>query len=269
MVGLSHVRAVLRRYARFKLLFRVDDGTVAVAVPLLGRGLFGRVLERAYRTGTGLVTLLVLSTHVLAPALASALAVRGDRVLARALAVTTLSPAHLADPALWVPPAIASLVVATVVHEAGHALANRAEGVAVRAVGLSVLFVVPTGAFVRCDAADRRALSRAARARVDAAGVLANLAFALVAVVLSRTVLDHSAFVAWLWVLNGGLALTNGLPLWPLDGERVFLSVLSRSRGRPVGDRRERLLRTVALASWIVVGGSVVLSAWFLFLTVR
>ena len=78
---------------------------------------------------------------------------------------------------------VIALLIATVVHEAGHALAAVQERVRIRGAGL-VLVVVYPGAYVEIDSADLERATPAARLRIFLAGVFHNAVLALLALVL-------------------------------------------------------------------------------------
>lgn len=75
-----------------------------------------------------------------------------------------------------------ALIVTLVVHEGGHGILARANGLRVKSLGLLVA-VVPIGAFVEPDEDDLKAASRRRRLRVFAAGPGINLAFAALCLV--------------------------------------------------------------------------------------
>jgi len=151
------------------------------------------------------------------------------------------------------PYVVLALVVATVVHEGGHALACRAEGVPVEEWGVALLGgVVPLAGYVlpadELDEADART-----RMRVFALGVQHNLVVTALAGAVhlsSLTASPTEAFITyfgwaatggqaptaaavaalgpltnacfWLVLLNANVGLLNALPIGPLDGGRVL-----------------------------------------------
>lgn len=163
------------------------------------------------------------------------------------------------------PYVVAGLVVATVVHEAGHAIACRAEDLPVEEWGVALLLgVVPLAGYVLPgDELDDAPIQ--SRMRVYAVGAFHNLlvAIAAYAVLLSPlTATPTEAFVAyfgwaavggsaptaatvaglgaltnvafWLALLNVNFGLLNALPVSVLDGGRVLslsLESLSERRG--------------------------------------
>ena len=181
---------------------------------------------------------------------------------------------------------VLGLVVATVVHEGGHALACRAEGVPVEEWGAALLAgVVPLAGYVLpADALDDA--GPRTRLRVFALGVQHNLVVTAVAgaVLLSPvTASPTAAFLTyfgwaatggaaptaatvaslgpltnacfWLVLLNANVGLLNALPIGPLDGGRVLaesLDALSERAGRPVSARLR--ITAVYAISGVVVG---------------
>ena len=157
------------------------------------------------------------------------------------------------------PYVVAALLVATVVHEGGHAVACRAARVPVREWGLALLFgVVPLAGYVmpgeELDAASLRD-----RLRVYAIGVFHNLLVAGVALAVlfsGLTATPRAAFVEyfgwtvvgeapptaatvadlgvltnlafWLALLNANFGLLNALPVSVLDGGRVLSLTIER-----------------------------------------
>lgn len=155
------------------------------------------------------------------------------------------------------------LLVATVVHEGGHALACRAADIDVEEWGLALfLGVVPLAGYVlpgdELDAASRRT-----RLRVFAIGVFHNLlvaGLALAVLASSVTASPRAAFVEyfgwtvvgdapptaatvaalgpltnaafWLALLNANFALLNAMPVSVLDGGRVLSLSLAAAAER-------------------------------------
>ena len=161
------------------------------------------------------------------------------------------------------PYVVAALLVATVVHEGGHALACRAADVTVEEWGLALLLgVVPLAGYVLpSDALDSAPIRT--RLRVYAVGAFHNVLVAAVATALlfsSLTAGPRTAFVAyfgwavvgaapptaatvaelgvltnvcfWLALLNANFGLLNALPVSVLDGGRVLSLSLERGADR-------------------------------------
>ncbi|WP_323674981.1 site-2 protease family protein [Halorubellus sp. PRR65] len=147
---------------------------------------------------------------------------------------------------------VLALLVATVVHEGGHAIGFRTEGVDLDELGVALLFgVLPIAAYAK-PATDLDGVSPRGRLRVFAAGVANNVAVtALVGVGFLVVGVDAIAeayltYFGWLYTtaaaptaadvaslgvaanalfwtgfLNANLAVLNALPIWPFDGGQV------------------------------------------------
>ncbi len=102
---------------------------------------------------------------------------------------------------------IIALIVTLIVHEGGHGVLARANGMKLKSIGVLVA-IVPIGAFVEPDDLDMKVASRRQRLRVFGAGPGVNFAFAAIALM---------GFAA----LMGSLAPTQGM------------HVASVSEGRP------------------------------------
>ncbi len=74
---------------------------------------------------------------------------------------------------------VVALVVGIVLHELMHGVIARSQGIRVKSVGV-LWFVVPVGAFVEPDEEEMTGARRRPRARVAAAGILANFGLATV-----------------------------------------------------------------------------------------
>jgi len=184
------------------------------------------------------------------------------------------------------PYVVLALVVATVVHEGGHALACRAEGVPVEEWGVALLVgVVPLAGYVLPDDALDEADART-RMRVFALGVQHNLVVTVAtgAILLSSlTASPTAAFLTyfgwaatggaaptaaavaalgpltnacfWLVLLNANVGLLNALPIGPLDGGRVLSDSLAAVADRTGYGRSSRVRSTAVYATSVVVVG--------------
>ncbi|OIB55555.1 site-2 protease family protein [Natrialba sp. SSL1] len=186
------------------------------------------------------------------------------------------------------PSVIAALVIATVAHEFGHAIACRREEIPLQETGIALLFgVVPLAAYVlpgeKLDTASRRS-----RLRVFAAGVANNLVVAAVALAVLLAPATGTAMDAYMlyfgWAVTGGVpptaesiaalglvtnlafwtallsanfGLLNALPVTLLDGGRVLSLVLEwigESIARPISARRRRgLVHTTGVVAVLAV----------------
>ncbi|MGM0591534.1 MAG: site-2 protease family protein [Halobacteriota archaeon] len=82
------------------------------------------------------------------------------------------------------PEILFGLLVGLVVHEGGHGLLCRVEGIDIKSMGLVLLTALPVGAFVEPDEESQRQASRGGRSRMFAAGVTNNFAVTIVAFAL-------------------------------------------------------------------------------------
>ncbi|GAA0647635.1 site-2 protease family protein [Salarchaeum japonicum] len=84
-------------------------------------------------------------------------------------------------PVAVAPEIVLGLFVGLVVHEGGHGVMSRVEGIGVESMGVVLLAILPMGAFVEPDQEEQRLVSRGSRARMFAAGVTNNFLVALLA----------------------------------------------------------------------------------------
>ena len=76
------------------------------------------------------------------------------------------------------------LLIGLVVHEGGHGIMCRVEGIEIRSMGIAALAVLPIGAFVEPDEESRENADRGAKSRMFAAGVTNNFAVTVAAFLL-------------------------------------------------------------------------------------
>ena len=182
-----------------------------------------------------------------------------------------------------------ALIVATVVHEAGHAIACRGEDVRIAEWGLALLFgVLPIAAYVLPDD-ELDTSSVRSRMRIYAIGVFHNFlvaaaTFGLLASPITASPVDAymvyfgwalvggtpptAAAVAslgaltnlcfWLALLNANVGVLNALPVTILDGGRVLSLLLQRfseATGIPFPSKSRAVLvhATSAVALLLVV----------------
>lgn len=144
----------------------------------------------------------------------------------------------------WLPLAFCLYPPIKLVHELAHGLAVQRRGGKVNEAGVIVLCLMPVP-FVNASAADAFR-SRWQRALVSAAGILAELAIAALAVLvwagLEPGLIRDAALVA---IVTGALStlLVNGNPLMRFDGYYVFCDLLDL---RNLGPRSNRLWGALA-----------------------
>lgn len=88
-----------------------------------------------------------------------------------------------------------ALVITLVVHEFGHGILSRVEGIKVKAAGLLVA-VVPIGAFVEPDEEELEKAPRSAKMRMYGAGITNNIVFGLLAFFLMIAVFGLAVPIA-------------------------------------------------------------------------
>jgi len=91
----------------------------------------------------------------------------------------------------YVPSTVAvwlALVIAIVIHEFGHGILSRVEGIRVKSAGLLAL-VIPIGAFVEPDEEDTKKTSLGGRLRMLAAGITTNLVVGIICLVILAALL--------------------------------------------------------------------------------
>ncbi|MFB6251627.1 MAG: site-2 protease family protein [Halobellus sp.] len=82
------------------------------------------------------------------------------------------------------PEIVFGLLVGLIVHEGGHGILCRVEGINIESMGVFLFTVIPLGAFVEPDEESQRSADRGGRARMFAAGVTNNFFITFVAFVL-------------------------------------------------------------------------------------
>jgi len=170
------------------------------------------------------------------------------------------------------PSIVFGLAVGLVVHEGGHGLLSRVEDIEIESMGLALLAVLPIGAFVEPNEAQRREKSRGAQTRMFAAGVTNNFAITVVVYALLFGPIIASLSVA------PGAAVAGAFPGSPAadagigDGDRItaidgvdvedndaLSAVLANNTDDTVtvevdGSRTERIDRTVLVTEAIEDG---------------
>lgn len=185
------------------------------------------------------------------------------------------------------PAIVAALVAATVVHEAGHAIACRRADVPVSEWGVALLFgILPLAAYVlpgdELDDASRRTQLRLYAAGVANNLVLATLAFFLLLSPLTASPLEaFGTYFGWatttgvpptaadvtalglltnlaFWTafLNANFGLLNALPVSLMDGGRVLSLSIDA-----VGERFDRTVSATARAAIVNAAGVVTVVA--------
>ncbi|MEL6862917.1 MAG: site-2 protease family protein [Bacteroidota bacterium] len=174
---------------------------------------------------------------------------------------------------------VLALFTCVVMHEFGHALAARRYGVQTKDIILS-----PIGGVARLNRLPDKPFQEFV---IAIAGPLVNVAIALVLGLglwlfseqglwpegTERTLLgDRSNFIPMLFVMNIALVAFNMLPAFPMDGGRIFRSLLSIPLGRVKATRVAALLGkslAVLFVLWSIYSSDLVvgLIGVFVFIT--
>ncbi|MFC1864493.1 site-2 protease family protein [Chloroflexota bacterium] len=129
----------------------------------------------------------------------------------------------------WIIGIITSLLLfaSVVAHELAHSLVGRANGIPIRSITLFI--------FGGVAQMTKEATRPGAELKMAAAGPLCSLVigslFGLIWLFMPNIPQPIAIMVLWLAVMNGVLAVFNLIPGFPLDGGRVFRSLLWRFTG--------------------------------------
>ena len=128
----------------------------------------------------------------------------------------------------WVTAAITSLLffASVVAHELAHSLVGKANGIPIRSI---TLFIFGGVAHMTREVEQPSAELRMATAGPVCSLIIGGL-FGLFLLIPNLPGLVATAFL-WLALMNGALAVFNLIPGFPLDGGRVFRSILWRFTG--------------------------------------
>lgn len=134
------------------------------------------------------------------------------------------------NPTYWIIGIITSLLffASVVAHELAHSLVGRANGIPISSITLFIF-----GGIAHMT---REAERPGAELKMAAAGPVCSLVigglFGLIWWFMRDTVMPIAVMVQWLAYINVSLAVFNLIPGFPLDGGRVFRSLLWRFTGR-------------------------------------
>jgi membrane-associated protease RseP (regulator of RpoE activity) len=175
------------------------------------------------------------------------------------------------------PEIVFGLLVGLVVHEGGHGILCRVEGINIESMGVFLFTVIPLGAFVEPDEESQRHADRGGRTRMFAAGVTNNFAVTIVAFALLFGPVIGSIAVA------PGMAVSGAYPGSPAaaagvdQGDRITAvggtpvanqttldDALLATEGRSVNvelnggeSAADRETRTVSVQRSLIVSGTV------------
>lgn len=117
---------------------------------------------------------------------------------------------------LYIPFGTGLLALATVliIHEGGHGVLARVEGVAIDSVGLLLMLIIP-GAFVEPNEEELKKVNGISKLRVYFAGPMFNMGLAAIALVIMMCI---GGFIASDVYTSDGMEITSVIPSSPSDG---------------------------------------------------
>ena len=127
---------------------------------------------------------------------------------------------------------IIALMTVLVVHEFGHGIISRVEGVKIKSIGVLLLAVLP-GAFVEPDEDDIEKSKRISKLRIYAAGSIFNLSLAAIALLLTFII---SSLVIAPAFHTDGVGISSVVPNSPADGILTQGMVIQSINGVQVAD---------------------------------
>jgi membrane-associated protease RseP (regulator of RpoE activity) len=128
---------------------------------------------------------------------------------------------------------IIALILLMVVHEFGHGILARAQGVRIKSIGVILLAILP-GAFVELDEEDVKKAKRAVKLRIYAAGSMFNLGLAGIAWVV--VIVLTTSFIPYAFEPDG-LKITSVTPGGPSEGVLKEGMVIYGINGQQVSNR--------------------------------
>nr|WP_243686835.1 site-2 protease family protein [Methanobacterium formicicum] len=128
---------------------------------------------------------------------------------------------------------IIALILLMVVHEFGHGILARAQGVEIKSIGVILLAVLP-GAFVELDEEDVEKAKRSVKLRIYAAGSMFNLGLAAIAWVV--VIILTSSFIPYAFQ-SDGLKIISVTPNGPSEGILQEGMIVTSINGYSVNNR--------------------------------
>jgi membrane-associated protease RseP (regulator of RpoE activity) len=159
---------------------------------------------------------------------------------------------------------LAALVITLVVHEGGHGVLARANGLKVKSLGL-LYAIVPIGAFVEPDELDLKVAPRRVRLRVFGAGPAVNLAFALIFLLVFAGLVGATTAKPGVWVgattrgepfevagIHGGdiISSVDGQPMQGWEDFRSFMNGTHPGQTLSIGLTDGRTVGVNATSPW-------------------
>ncbi len=128
---------------------------------------------------------------------------------------------------------IIALILLMVVHEFGHGILARAQGVRIKSIGVILLAILP-GAFVELDEEDVEKAKRSVKLRIYAAGSMFNLGLAAIAWVV--VIVLTSSFIPYAFQ-SDGLKIISVTPNGPSEGILQEGMIVTSINGYSVNNR--------------------------------
>ncbi|BDZ67196.1 site-2 protease family protein [Methanobacterium ferruginis] len=128
---------------------------------------------------------------------------------------------------------ILALIILMVVHEFGHGILARVDGVGIKSIGVILLAILP-GAFVELDEEDVEKAKRSVKLRIYAAGSMFNLGTAAIAWVI--VIILSASFIPYAFE-SDGFKITSVTPGGPSEGVLKEGMIVHSINGYPMNDR--------------------------------
>ncbi|MDR2545810.1 MAG: site-2 protease family protein [Methanobrevibacter sp.] len=125
-----------------------------------------------------------------------------------------------------------ALATVLIVHEFSHGILARVEKISIKSIGLMLLTILP-GAFVEPDEEELKKTSKLGRMRVYAAGSVANMSLALVAI-LTTLLISNLVFPAVFY--GNGMEIQTIIPNTPADHILEEGMIITSVNGEDVKD---------------------------------
>jgi membrane-associated protease RseP (regulator of RpoE activity) len=127
---------------------------------------------------------------------------------------------------------IIALFTVLVVHEFGHGIISRVEGVRIKSIGVALFAVIP-GAFVEPDEEDVKKSKKPSRLRIYAAGSVFNLALAVIALIIFYVL---SMFLIAPAFHSEGMEINRVVPASPAQGILSTGMIIQSINGKSTND---------------------------------
>ncbi|OPX58381.1 MAG: Peptidase family M50 [Methanobacterium sp. PtaB.Bin024] len=128
---------------------------------------------------------------------------------------------------------IIALILLMVVHEFGHGILARVDGVRIKSIGVILLAILP-GAFVELEEEDVEKAKRSVKLRIYAAGSIFNMALAVIALVIVMVI--SSFFIPYAFEYEG-IKITSVTSGGPAEGVLQEGMIVSSINGYPINSR--------------------------------